>query len=77
MVLGLHGVSEGRSLRAQSQARAQLAEVLSANQYLKRDEIWGRLIGCTQDEESKRLIENRIQKKDHVKGLVPIEIKVG
>jgi hypothetical protein len=65
-VLGLQGAREGRSLRERTKTEAVFTTVHAANQYLGRGEIWGRL----------KHDQTRIQKMDHVKGLVPIEIKV-
>jgi hypothetical protein len=76
VVLGLQGVREGRPLRARTQTEAKFSEIHAANEYLERDEIWGKLTGFKSNTANNRHNENRIEKKDHVKALVPIEIKV-
>lgn len=76
MVLGLHGAREGRVLRGRTQAQEAFMGIHAANKYLKCDEIWGKLVQSTPSVISKKQDETRIEKKDHVKGLVPIEIKV-
>ena len=78
MVLGLHGIDTGlgQVLQAQTHAMKQFREISTANDYLNEDKIWKKMTGYKRNPKTGKMEEDRIEKLDHVKGLVPIEIKV-